>query len=64
MRTLIVLKIVLKIKVRDTFNGEFDKCNAYIEIHSGAGGTESNDWANMLLRMYLRYFEKKDISIL
>lgn len=40
-------------------NGEFDKNNAYIEIHSGAGGTESNDWANMILRMYLRYFEKK-----
>ena len=45
-------------------NGEFDKNNAYIEIHSGAGGTESNDWANMILRMYLRYFEKKGISIL
>lgn len=47
---------ILKINV--LLNGEFDKNNAYIEIHSGAGGTESNDWANMLKRMYLRYFEK------
>ena len=40
--------------------GEYDSSNAYVEIHSGAGGTESNDWANMLLRMYTRYFEKND----
>ena len=40
-------------------NGEFDKNNAYVEIHSGAGGTESNDWADMLKRMYLKYFEKE-----
>ncbi len=39
-------------------SGEFDKNNCYIEIHSGAGGTESNDWANMIKRMYLRYFTK------
>jgi len=39
-------------------SGEFDSNNCYIEIHSGAGGTESNDWANMIKRMYLRYFEK------
>lgn len=39
-------------------SGEFDKNNCYIEIHSGAGGTESNDWANMIKRMYLRYFAK------
>ncbi len=41
-------------------SGEFDSANAYVEIHSGAGGTESNDWANMLLRMYTRFFEKND----
>lgn len=50
---------IKKLRLEILLNGEFDKCNAYIEIHSGAGGTESNDWANMLLRMYLRYFEKK-----
>ena len=49
---------ILKLAV--LLNGEFDSNNAYIEIHSGAGGTESNDWAAMLKRMYLRYFEKKN----
>ncbi len=39
-------------------SGEFDRNNCYIEIHSGAGGTESNDWANMIKRMYLRYFAR------
>ena len=48
-----------KLRMDVLLNGEFDKNNAYIEIHSGAGGTDSNDWANMILRMYLRYFEKK-----
>ena len=38
---------------------EFDYNNCVLEIHSGAGGTESNDWVNMLLRMYLRYCDKK-----
>ena len=48
------------LKLATFLNGEYDSSNAYIEIHSGAGGTESNDWANMLLRMYTRYFEKND----
>lgn len=47
-----------KIKLNTLLNGEFDSSNAYIEIHSGAGGTESNDWASMLYRMYSRFFEK------
>lgn len=46
------------LKIEVLLSGEFDKNNAYIEIHSGAGGTESNDWANMIKRMYIRYFEK------
>lgn len=49
-----------KLKLFALLSGEFDSNNAYIEIHSGAGGTESNDWANMLLRMYTRYFDKND----
>lgn len=39
-------------------NGEVDTNDTYLEIHSGAGGTESQDWANMLLRMYTRWAEK------
>ena len=39
-------------------NGEYDKENCYLEIHPGAGGTESCDWANMLLRMYTMFFDK------
>lgn len=47
-----------KLRIEVLLSGEFDRNNCYIEIHSGAGGTESNDWANMIKRMYLRYFEK------
>lgn len=39
--------------------GEYDANNAYLEIHPGAGGTESADWAQMLLRMYLRWCERR-----
>ncbi len=44
-------------------NGEFDSNNCYLEIHPGAGGTESCDWADMLLRMYQRYAEKNDFKV-
>ncbi len=50
------------LRVLVLLNGEFDKSNAYLEIHSGAGGTESNDWANMIKRMYLRYFDKSSFK--
>ena len=42
---------------------EYDKNDAVLEIHSGAGGTEACDWANMLYRMYTRYAEKKNYKI-
>jgi peptide chain release factor 2 len=40
-------------------SGENDSCNAILTIHPGAGGTESQDWASMLMRMYLRWSEQK-----
>jgi len=45
------------------FSGEFDGLNAIIEIHPGAGGTESHDWANMLYRMYVRYAEAHQFQV-
>lgn len=44
-------------------SGEFDRNNCVLEIHPGAGGTESQDWASMLYRMYQRYAEKKGYKI-
>ncbi|OGK31160.1 peptide chain release factor 2 [Candidatus Roizmanbacteria bacterium RIFCSPHIGHO2_12_FULL_33_9] len=41
-------------------SGEFDQSDAIFSVHSGQGGTEAMDWANMLLRMYTRYFERKN----
>ena len=41
------------------FQGQYDDCDAIVRITSGAGGTEAMDWAGMLERMYLRFFEKK-----
>lgn len=45
------------------FSGEYDHHNALLEIHPGAGGTESQDWASMLMRMYQRYADKKGWKI-
>ena len=42
------------------FTGDYDNRNAMLALHAGAGGTESQDWANMLLRMYVRWAERHD----
>jgi peptide chain release factor 2 len=47
------------IEFQQMFSGEHDKSNAILSINSGAGGTESQDWAQMLMRMYLRWCERK-----
>jgi peptide chain release factor 2 len=46
-----------KLEFRRMFSGEMDQNNAYLDIQSGSGGTEAQDWANILLRMYLRWAE-------
>ncbi|MDD2434939.1 MAG: peptide chain release factor 2 [Bacilli bacterium] len=51
------------LKVSLLLSGEYDKENAIVEIHSGAGGTEACDWAQMLYRMYTRYFVKKGYQV-
>lgn len=48
-----------ELEFRRMFSGEMDANNAYLDIQSGSGGTEAQDWANMLLRMYLRWCEDK-----
>ena len=48
-----------RFRLRMLFKGKFDAANAIIEINSGAGGTEACDWAQMLLRMYLRWAEAR-----
>ncbi len=45
------------------FSGQQDSSNAYIDIQSGSGGTEAQDWAEMLLRMYLRWGERKGFDV-
>jgi len=50
-------------KVQALLSGEADANDTYIEIHAGAGGTESQDWAEMLLRMYARWAERKGYKV-
>ena len=50
------------VEVHRMLGGESDRLNAIVSIHPGAGGTEAQDWADMLLRMYLRWAERRDYS--
>ncbi|NOR64703.1 MAG: PCRF domain-containing protein, partial [Candidatus Scalindua sp.] len=52
-----------KLELRMMLNGQNDSCNAYLNIHAGAGGTESCDWASMLLRMYSMWAERNNFSM-
>ena len=52
-----------ELRIQTLLTGEYDRDNAIVTLHAGAGGTESCDWANMLYRMYTRWAEKKGFSV-
>ncbi|MEO0348034.1 MAG: peptide chain release factor 2, partial [Pseudomonadota bacterium] len=54
--------IAKQLEIEALFTGEADHNNCFVEINAGAGGTESHDWAMMLMRMYLRFFEKMNFE--
>ena len=58
----LILKEIKKFEIKCFLSGENDHLDIYIEIHAGAGGTESQDWAEMLRRMYLKWFDKKNFK--
>ncbi|GJL80569.1 MAG: peptide chain release factor 2 [marine bacterium B5-7] len=51
-----------KLEFRRMFSGPMDSANCFVDIQSGSGGTEAQDWAQMLLRMYLRFFEAQGMK--
>ena len=55
----VIIEEIKKSEINCFLSGENDNFNIYLEIHAGAGGTESQDWADMLRRMYLKWFDKK-----
>jgi len=55
-------KRVAELEFRRMFSGEADRNNAFVDIQAGSGGTEAQDWAEMLLRMYLRWGEQHDFK--
>ncbi len=59
-----LLAISNKSRLENLMNESADPNNVFLEIHAGAGGTESQDWAEMLLRMYIRWGEKKEAKVL
>ncbi|MBS0243872.1 MAG: peptide chain release factor 2 [Proteobacteria bacterium] len=58
-----LVKEVQRREVEALLSGEADGMDAYLEVHAGAGGTESQDWASMLLRMYTRWAERRGFKV-
>lgn len=58
-----LVKEVQRQEVEALLSGEADGMDAYLEVHAGAGGTESQDWAQMLLRMYMRWAETRGFKV-
>ena len=61
-KILNILKEIRNFEIKCFLSGENDKLDIYIEIHAGAGGTESQDWADMLRRMYLKWSDNKNFK--
>ena len=59
----LLVKKCMKLQLESLLSGEADINNCYIEIHAGAGGTEAQDWALMLQRMYFRWAEKRGFKV-
>jgi len=59
-----LLDISNKSRLENLMSENADLCSIFLEIHAGAGGTESQDWAEMLTRMYIRWAEKKEAKVL
>jgi peptide chain release factor 2 len=57
-----ILQEIKKNEINCFLSGENDDYDIYLEIHAGAGGTESQDWADMLRRMYMKWFDKKNFK--
>jgi peptide chain release factor 2 len=56
-------QLVADMEFRRMFSGELDANNCFLDIQAGSGGTEAQDWGSMLLRMYLRYCERKGFQV-
>jgi len=55
-------KLIAELQTRSLLSGEYDRLGALVSIHPGAGGTESQDWAEMLFRMYMRWAERRGFA--
>ncbi len=62
LKIIELFKDIKKLEVACFLSGENDALNIYLEVHAGAGGTESQDWAEMLRRMYIKWFDKKKFA--
>lgn len=60
----VLMKLLGDLEFKNMLSGEDDHRNAIVTVHSGAGGTESQDWTEMLYRMYLRYCERRGFEVL
>ena len=57
-----LVPVIAALETRSLLSGEYDRLGALVSIHPGAGGTESQDWAQMLFRMYMRWAERRGFA--